>query len=183
MTDKKRWNIQKTSLEYKNRIFKIFRKDVITPDGNLADYYVLNKYTAFFSIVIPLSEDRQTYLVGQYRIAPDIYSWEFPMGGVIGKDRPLDVAKQELKEETGLIAKMWHQIGSFYVASGHSDQKAYVFTAEGLIQKQAEPEPNEFLEVKSIPISSVATMIHTGQITNGPTICAYQYYLLNKQKG
>ena len=59
---------------------------------------------------IPVDDDGYTWIVGQYRYALDVYSWEIPMGGVpVGTDM-LAGARRELKEETGLTAANWREI-------------------------------------------------------------------------
>jgi 8-oxo-dGTP pyrophosphatase MutT (NUDIX family) len=171
--DPKKWKTTKTTVDYKNEFFQIKRLDIVKPDGNKGKFYVLDKYAPFFSVIIPLSDNDKTYLVGQFRVASQVYSWEFPMGSVRGATNPLKVAKQELKEETGLVAEEWHEIGWYYLANGHTDQKVYVFSAKKLTQEKTEPEPGEFLRVKQVPIKQVGLMIKKGEITDGPTITAY----------
>src|SRR3989344_5284185 len=102
--DTKDWKIITSTIDYQNPFFKIFKKSLIRPDGTESTYYVLERETSFFSIVIPLTDTYETYLIGQYRVPTGQFSWEFPMGGVIGKE-PLEAAQQELIEETGLRAK------------------------------------------------------------------------------
>lgn len=171
------WKIVNTKKVYKNPHFKIIEQAVIRPDGTDAIYYTLVRKSDF-SIIIPLTEQNETYLVGQYRIASQKFSWEFPMGGVDGKE-PLDTAKQELIEETGLTAKSWKKLGSFYVANGHTSQKANIFLAHDLTQGDPQPEAGEFLEIKKVPIKQIGLMIKQEEITDGPTIFAYQAYQLH----
>ncbi|MCR4263946.1 MAG: NUDIX hydrolase [Candidatus Roizmanbacteria bacterium] len=177
--DTKNWKIITSTIDYENPFFKIFKKSLIRPDGTESTYYVLERETSFFSIVIPLTDTHETYLIGQYRVPTGKYSWELPMGGVVGKE-PLETAQQELIEETGLRAKHWEDLGWFYVANGHTNQRGYVFLAQELSQGEARPEAGEFLEVKKVPIKQVGLMIKNGEIKDGPTISAYQ--LLNLKK-
>ncbi|KKR72179.1 MAG: NUDIX hydrolase [Microgenomates group bacterium GW2011_GWC1_41_8] len=177
--DTKKWEVVKSELEYKNPYFKIYKKSVVRPDESQSEYYVLERETSFFSIIIPLTDTQETYLIGQYRVPTGQFSWEFPMGGVIGKE-PLEAAQQELIEETGLRAKQWENLGWFYVANGHTNQKGYVFLVQELTQGEAEPEAGEFLEVKKVPIKQIGLMIKNDEIKDGPTISAYQFLILKK---
>ena len=176
--DSTNWKITHSKDVYQNPHFKIVQQVVVRPDGTDAAYYTLVRRSDF-SIIIPLTEQGETYLVGQYRIATQSFSWEFPMGGVDDKE-PLDIAKQELIEETGLTAKIWKELGWFYVANGHTNQKGYVYLAQKLTKGEAQPEAGEFLEIKKVPIKQIGLMIHQGEITDGPTICAYHYYIVSK---
>lgn len=163
-----------SKIVYSNPFMRIREDDVIRPNGVRAPYFVLER--GQFSIIIPLTKKNEIYLVGQYRYAVDFYSWEFPMGFVEGL-KPLAIARQELKEETGLIAKKWDLLGKFHVAPGHSSQKAYVFVAQDLVEGEKEPEENEFLEVKKVSLNQVGEMIKKGKILDGPTIVAYHFLL------
>lgn len=96
------------------------------------------------------------------------------MGEVKGKTLE-DMAKLELKEETGLTANKYIEIGAVHVANGFLKQKAHVFLAEELISGQAEPELNELLQMKKVELKQVSEMIAHGEILDAPTICAYHY--------
>ncbi|RJR15484.1 NUDIX hydrolase [Candidatus Microgenomates bacterium] len=163
------WKTVGKKLAYENPFMAIWEYDVVRPNGKRAPYYVLTRHP--FSVIIPLTPDHQTYLVGQYRFAISQYSWEFPMGSVTGKD-PLAMAKQELKEETGFIAKTWEEIGSYAVAPGHASQRTHVFIARDLTEGVAEPEEYEFLQLKKLPFTELETMIAKGEIVDGVTLTA-----------
>lgn len=166
----KDWKTLSSKIVYGNSFLRIREDDVVRPNGVRAPYYVLERQP--FSIIIPLTKKDETYLVCQYRYPVKRYSWEFPMGNADGRSA-LETAKAELKEETGLKAKKYHQIGSFFVANGHSNQRAHVFIAQQLVEGKAEPEQNEFLEVKKMPIKKVGEMISKAEILDAPTIVAY----------
>ena len=160
--------------EYENPFFKVIKHDVRRPDGNKKPYWTVSRYSDF-SVIIPLFPDKKTtVLVGQYRLPVGEYSWEFPMGQVLGKD-PLETAKQELREETGLCSDEWIKIGHFFLAPGHHEQQVDLYIAKKLTQGESEPEDSEFLKTKKIKISEVGEMIKNGKIKDGPTIVAYHY--------
>ena len=169
----KQWETLSSKIAYKNPFMKIREDSVVRPNGKVAPFYVLDRFGPF-SIIIPLENNLTTYLVGQYRYSTQYYSWEFPMGGVIGLS-PLAIAKQELKEETGFSAKKWQQLGKFQVSPGHSSQLGFVFLAQDLKEGDPEPEENEFLEIKKMPIQKVDEMIKKQEILDGPTIIAYHF--------
>jgi 8-oxo-dGTP pyrophosphatase MutT (NUDIX family) len=174
------YTVLKTQVDYENPYMKIHKKEVEYPNTTRGTYWVLER-RGNISIIIPLFSSKETLLVGQFRVPTQEYSWEFPMGSVKGKDG-ITVAKQELKEETGLIANTFERIGEFWVANGHSSQKAYVYIAKDLEQQEMEPEEHEFLEIKHVAVADIHKMIIDGTIKDGPTITAYFYlvdYLSN----
>ena len=94
--------------------------------------------------VIPLDEDWNTWLVGQYRFPLDQYSWEIPEGGGGMDEDPLEAAKRELLEETGLVAKEWTKILTMHLSNSVSDELAVIYLARELEQKdRLQPEETE----------------------------------------
>lgn len=166
--------IVKRTLDYKNPFMNIFREEVLFEDGRKKDHFVVDRKNDF-SVVIPIFSDQTVMLVGQYRIPIETYSWEYPMGTVNNK-KPLQVAKQELKEETGLTAKKWKKIGESFVAPGYCKQKFHIFIATDLSEGIPEPEPFEMLTSKRVKLLDVKKMIRNGKIKDGPTIVA-DYFL------
>lgn len=175
----KSYKVLSSSVEYQNSYFQVIREKVVLPDGKVKDFFILKKGEPnYFALIIPLTASGKTYLIGQYRPAIRQASWEFPMGHVDGVD-PLGMAKIELKQETGLTALAWREIGSFYLAPGHTAQKGYVFVAEKLKEGRTEFEDSEFLAIrKDVDLREIKDMIDKGKITDGPTIIAY--YFLEK---
>ena len=179
----KKWQTVNKVKEYSNPYMEIFKHKVVRSNGNKKPYYVLERNIAgdWFTIIIPLIANKETFLVGQYRYPVKEYSWEFPMGHASGKNY-LETAKIELKEETGITAKKWQKIGFFHTAPGHSSEKAAVFVAFDLVFGKSSPTETEDLEIKKVSINKVGQMIKKGEILDGPTIVAYHYlqsYLKN----
>src|SRR4051812_21642290 len=95
------WQTLNAKAIYENPWIQLTEFDVINPSGGKGIYGKVHFKNLAIG-VLPLDEDLNTYLVGQYRYTIDQYSWEIPEGGGnIGED-PLDAAKRELVEETGL---------------------------------------------------------------------------------
>lgn len=157
---------------------EVWRHEIIRPNGEKSPYYVLERSVAgtYFSIAIPLTDELDTFLVGQYRYPIESYSWEFPMGHAKPqKEGFLEVAKIELFEETGILARRWRKIGQFATSPGHSSEEAQVFLATDLTFGRAEGLGTEISEVKKINVLKVGEMVRSGKIFDGPTIAAYHY--------
>jgi len=175
------FKIISSDIEYKNPFMKIYKHKIENPDGKVSDYWVVSKKD--YSISIPILPGGYTLLVGQYRLPANYYSWEFPMGYAAGL-KPVDMAGQELREETGFEAKKWDKIGYFYAANGWSTQGTNVYVASDLVKGKRTPEQTEFLRIKKIQINAIEKMIVSEKIKDGPTIIAF-YFLknyLNNQK-
>jgi 8-oxo-dGTP pyrophosphatase MutT (NUDIX family) len=165
------WKIKSNHNVYDNPWIRVTEYQVINPSGNDGIYGKVHFKNRAIG-VIPLDEDMNTYLVGQYRFVIDQYSWEIPEGGgPLGID-PLESAKRELLEETGLKAKEWTKINDFHLSNSVSDEYGHIYLARGLEQFEAEPEDTEELMVHKIPFEKVYEMVCDGTITDSMTVIA-----------
>src|SRR3569623_1118417 len=103
------WKIISQKTQYDNPWIKVTEYQVINPSGNPGIYGKVH-FKGFAIGIIPQNEEMNTYMVGQYRFAPDSYSWEIPEGGGPLDVDPLDSAKRELLEEAGLKAEKWTEL-------------------------------------------------------------------------
>ena len=154
---------------YESSWIKVVEDQVIRPnksEGIYGHVHFKNKALG----IIPLDEDRNTWLVGQYRYTLNEYSWEIPMGGVPLTEDTLEGAKRELKEETGLIAKKWSQILKIHTSNSVTDEFGYVYIAEGLTQGEMEWDETEELKIIKIPFSEAFEMVMKNKITDSLSI-------------
>src|SRR5690606_33061594 len=98
-----KWKTVSSKPAYENPWIRVEHHDVITPGGGPGIYGVV-KFKNKAIGIIPVDDEGFVYLVGQYRYTLGEYSWEIPEGGGPLDEDPLEAAKRELKEETGLVA-------------------------------------------------------------------------------
>jgi ADP-ribose pyrophosphatase len=122
--------------------------------------------------VLPLDKDNNTWLVGQWRYPLKQYSWEIPEGGGPHGEDPLDSAKRELKEETGLIAGTYIELCRMHTSNSVSDELAILYVAKDLKQAEAEPEESEDLQIKKVPFDEAYRMVMDGEITDSLSMVA-----------
>jgi len=165
------WQIVSEKQVYDNPWIGLTEYQVINPSGNLGIYgKVYFKNVAIG--VLPLDEQMNTYLVGQYRFALGQYSWEIPEGGgPLGTD-PLESAKRELLEETGLKADRWAELQRMHLSNSVTDELCIIYLARGLQQFEPEPEDTEQLIIKKLPFKEVYRMVTNGAITDSVTVAA-----------
>ncbi|WP_080240367.1 NUDIX domain-containing protein [Spirosoma rigui] len=159
------WQTLNSAVRYENNWLSIRHEDVVTPAGTPGIYGVVSFKNKAVG-VIPIDEDGNTYLVGQYRYPLNEYSWEIPEGGSpVGTD-PLESARRELKEETGLEASRWTQIGRIHTSNSATDEEGFIYIAEGLVQGEHEPEDTEDLRVWKLPLAEAVNMVMDSRITD-----------------
>jgi 8-oxo-dGTP pyrophosphatase MutT (NUDIX family) len=170
------WKTIREEIRYENDWIRIEHHDVIKPNGELGIYGKVHfKNTAI--AVLPIDKDGNTYLVGQYRYTINSYSWELPEGGCLNES-PLDAAKRELKEETGLIAEKWTFLGEQYLSNSVTDEKSMMFLAENLTLQASEPESTEVLQIKKIPVKEAIQMALNGEIKDVLSAATLMNYAL-----
>ena len=165
------WETISVKNVYSNAWIDVEHRDVINPAGNPGIYGVVKFKNRAIGIV-PLDDEGYIYLVGQYRYTLNAYSWEIPEGGSPFAEDPLETAKRELKEETGLVSTNWKQIGRIHTSNSVTDEEGFIFLAEGLSQTAAEPEETEELYVRRLPLKEAVDMVMRSEITDSLSMCA-----------
>ncbi|ACT91740.1 NUDIX domain-containing protein [Dyadobacter fermentans] len=163
------WKTLSSETVYENAWLELSHRDVINPSGNKG-IYGLVKFKNQAIGVIPVDADDNIYLVGQYRYAIDEYSWEIPEGGGALDADPLDAAKRELKEETGLLAGKWTKLARIHTSNSATNEEGFLFIAEELTQDQAEPEDTEDLQVWKLPLKEAVEMVMRSEITDSLSV-------------
>ena len=107
----------------------------------------------------------------QYRYTVGRKIWELPAGSIDPGETELAGAKRELLEETGFTAKSWKRILKFHVSPGILSETMAIFLARGLKPGKAQPEADEVIDVRFVPLSKAARMVRSGQICDAKTIC------------
>lgn len=165
------WKILSTSKVYDNTWISVTEYGVINPSGGRGIYGKVHFKNLAIGIIV-LDRNLDTYLVGQYRFPVDHYSWEIPEGGSPHDVDPLNGAKRELEEETGLIAKSWEKILEMELSNSVSDERAIVYLAWNLEKGHASPEETEQLELQKLPFDEVYQMVESGAIVDSISVAA-----------
>ena len=175
------WVRKSTNKIYENSWIKIVEDQVVRPnksEGIYGHVHFKNKAIG----ILPIDQEMNTWLVGQYRYTLEEYSWEIPMGGVPLTEDTLDGAKRELREETGLIAEKWTKLLKIHTSNSVTDEYGYVFIAEELTQGEMDWDETEELKIKKIPLAEALKMVMDSEITDSLSIAgilkAVKYFAL-----
>lgn len=122
--------------------------------------------------VLPVDAEGYTYLVGQWRYPHESYSWEIPEGGGALDRDPLDEAKRELREETGLSAGKWEKFFEMDLSNSVTDERAIVYLARDLTVGEAAPEETEVLSVRRVSLREAWDRLDAGEIRDSMTVAA-----------
>jgi ADP-ribose pyrophosphatase len=166
---------------YRNPWLRVREDQIERSNGARGLYGVVEKDDC--AIILPLQGDT-IYLIEQFRYTIQQRSLELPQGGWETSDvNPEDLARGELREETGLTAATMTFLGTLWIAYGFARQKLHVFLATGLTPAGVNPDPEEHdlvLRTASIPVFE--QMLLDGTIQDGCTVAAWGLYRLWKER-
>lgn len=165
------WKRQTTKRIYDNPWITLDEDQVINPGGGISQYGKVH-FKNLAIAVVPLDEQMNTWLVGQWRYTLNEYSWEIPMGGGPLEVDPLESAKRELKEETGLEAAEWSCFLKMHTSNSVTDEVGYAYTAKGLTQGDTEFDETEDLQIRKLPLKEALDMCLRGEITDSLSLVA-----------
>jgi ADP-ribose pyrophosphatase len=123
------------------------------PDGRVATRDVIEHPGA---VVVAAVDDRgRAALVRQYRHAVGSVLLEFPAGTLEPGEPPAQTAVRELREETGLTARDWVSLGSFYSSPGFLHEEMYAYLATGLTAGTQAFDDDEDILVEWLPLAEL----------------------------
>ncbi|MDP4094434.1 MAG: NUDIX hydrolase [Bacillota bacterium] len=153
---------------YTGGIIELDVLEVELPDGNISKRDIVSHPGA--AVVIPISSDGEIYMVRQYRKPIERITLEIPAGKLDPGEEPLDCAKRELMEETGLTAKHMKHLTSIHSTPGFSNEILHMYAAVDLKEGQPDADPDEFISCEKLPVKQLIQMVMTNQITDAKTI-------------
>ncbi|HTM48265.1 MAG TPA: NUDIX hydrolase [Bryobacteraceae bacterium] len=125
------------------------------------------------AVMMAMDAKKRFLLVRQFRLPAGMAMWELPAGRLDPGESPLQAAKRELVEETGLRARRWKKLVSFYASPGYVAEKMTLFLATGLTEGEAQPMDDERIETRWFTSAEIDRMLQSGKIIDGKTMIGY----------
>jgi ADP-ribose diphosphatase len=125
--------------------------------------------------IVAVDAEEMVALVRQRREAARKYLLELPAGTLEEGETPLDSARRELEEETGLTGGSWRELAAFYTTPGFCRERMHLFAAEGVVSGDASPEADEELELVRWRMEEIASRL--GEIEDAKTLAGLLLYL------
>jgi ADP-ribose pyrophosphatase len=159
---------------FQGRIFGVERDEIIEPSG----IRVVREWIAHPGsvVVMPVFPDERIVLIQQYRYAVQEDLWELVAGHKEKGETPMEGARRELREETGYTARKFTKLLEIYPSPGMLSERMDIFLAEGLTEGEAQPEEDEIISKKVMPLDEALRWIESGKIRDAKSVSGILFY-------
>jgi 8-oxo-dGTP pyrophosphatase MutT (NUDIX family) len=160
------WTIKETKQVFNNDFFKVFNDKVIKPNGEDGSYATIEFISGVS--VLPIDEEDFVYLTKQFRYSAGEKTLEVVAGG-IEDEKPLDAAKREIKEELGITAEEFTEIGSIQLDNSIIKAPSTLFVARKLTFGKPDRDDSEEMEMVKVSFREAVKKVLNGEITHAPS--------------
>jgi ADP-ribose pyrophosphatase len=168
----KKAHVLSSRVVYRGPVFWITTDYVREPGGVRVRRDVVRHSGSVVILAVDMRRSQPYVLLErQYRHAAQDYLWELPAGRIDKGERSLAAAKRELLEETGYTAARWKRILKFYASPGFVAETMNVYLARGLHAGTAQPEADEVIQQRLVPLAAAVGWVMSGTIRDAKTIC------------
>lgn len=155
---------------YQGSLVDLGIERVDLPNGRSIDIEIVHYPGG--AAVVAVNSNREVCLIRQYRHAAGGWLRELPAGKIDSGEEPLNTAKRELAEETGVTANSWQQLDSIYVSPGYCDEQLFLYLATELHIGESNLNEHEMIEVHWKSLGIVLEMVDDNSICDAKSVAA-----------
>lgn len=157
--------------KYHGPLLHVYHDRVRLPNGDESGRDYIKHQGAV--CIVPVTEDKRVYVERQFRYPLDMVITEIPAGKLdYAEEDRLSAAKRELREETGLTADVWTDLGDFFPAVAYSTERITMYLAQGLHEGERHLDKDEFLNIETVPLEELVKAVMDGEIVDIKTQAA-----------
>jgi 8-oxo-dGTP pyrophosphatase MutT (NUDIX family) len=127
-------------------------------------------------VIVPIAPDGRIWLAQMERVPTRTRTWEFPGGGIDGREDPVSAGLRELEEECGLVARRARVLPTvFELAPGMARFAHRVVIAKDVVPRgrRAVAQREEgIVAVRRFDRAGVRRLIKGGRMSVGATLAA-----------
>ena len=172
------WQKTGSRVVYDSGWMQVIEDAVVTPTGSQSTYSIFKLRNGVF--IFAIDEHQRVHVIRGYRYPLQAWVWEVPGGGIDDGCTPLQAAQQELREELGLQAADWQEIGQIHGSvSGHTDDRQFVFVAKDLQEVTGGKQAEEAIDAAAdISFDELFAAVRDGAIADAQSVAAIMYLRL-----
>ncbi len=164
------YEIMNSQQVFKGKVFAVRQDQVQLPDGKTVRLDIVDHNDSVS--IVPLDSDGKIWFIQQYRHPTGKVLLELPAGVMDAGEQPETSARRELREEIGMAAGQWRQLGEFYLAPGYCTENMFVFLASQLQADALPPDEDEDITVEKISIVEAYALAERGEINDSKSLAA-----------
>ncbi len=169
-----KWKKLSTKKLFEHPRLSVYEDEVELPNGQKTQYLHFGA-AADAAMSIAINKEGKVLIQKEYSYPPDEVLFQLP-GGLMNKDEsPIDGARRELAEETGLNGDL-ESLGWFYLHNRRTSQKMHVFVVTNLQEAIADKDPEELFEDYWFTPEEVDHLISTNEIRNYTLLAGWAMY-------
>lgn len=161
------WAIHQSSLKYANPFIRVTEDTVTQPDGQPGTYGTVAMNPGV--CLLPLDREGHVILTRQFRYALGRVSVELAAGSVDEGESPRDAAVREAREELGVEADEWQDLGCYNLDTSVIRCPVHFFVARGLRRTKPAHEGTEAIQILRLPFDEVLRRVMDAEITHTPS--------------
>jgi 8-oxo-dGTP pyrophosphatase MutT (NUDIX family) len=161
------WKIKGTRRVYKNELMEVSEDEVVKPDGSQSKYATVR--LADGAGVMALDDEGFVYLVKEFRYALGRKDVEIVGGAIDEGEEPLEAARRELREELGIEARLWTELGRATHSTSMVNSFSTLFLARGLSFTEKDEDSGEVLETVKMPFAEAVEKALKGEFVHATT--------------
>lgn len=158
---------------YRNPWLALEIHDIVHPNGTPGEHVAVVPQPCSAVVV---DDDGDLLFARQERFAADCAVLEIVKGGAEKGESPLECARREVREELGVIAARWDDLGALYEIPSIVTSPVHVYWARGIEHVDAELEPVESVELVRVQAAVAIAAAAEGKMNDAVTLAALLRY-------
>lgn len=158
---------------YRNPFLAVQAHDVVHPSGVTGEHVLI--VTPPSSAVI-VADGGDLLFTRQPRFGAQAEILEIVKGGANPGETPLECAQRETREELGVVAAHWNELGRLFEIPSLMNTPIELFLAHGIEHVETDPEAVETIELVRLPQHVAIAAAASGKINDAVTVAALLRY-------